>query len=110
MIVVHTSIPIDPDRFEEARRLVAALAEQSRQEPGVVSYHATTDVIDDYTVHFFEQYEDESAWEAHAETDHLEQFEARLPELVAGEMETISVTGGDIRAYNFTADELDSAD
>ncbi|MFC5366944.1 putative quinol monooxygenase [Salinirubrum litoreum] len=110
MIVVHTSIPIDPDRYDDALAIVADLAERSRQEPGVVTYHATTDVTDEHTVRFFEQYEDRSAWEAHADSDHLQQFEARLPELVAGEMETVSVTGGDRRAYTFTTDDLETTD
>jgi quinol monooxygenase YgiN len=106
MIVVHTSIPIDPDRYDEALDIVTDLVEQSRQEPGVVRYRATTDIDGDHTIRFFEQYEDESAWEAHAESDHLQRFEARLPDLVAGEMETVSVAGGDIRTYTFTADDL----
>jgi quinol monooxygenase YgiN len=110
MIVVHTSIPVAANSYDEAIDVVADLAKQSRQEPGVVRYHATTDVTDEHTIRFFEQYEDESAWEAHAETDHLQQFEARLPELVAGEMETVSVTGGDLRAYTFTTDDLETTE
>lgn len=106
MIVVHTSIPVDPDRVDEALGIVADLVEQSRREPGVVRYRATTDIDDEHTIRFFEQYEDESAWEAHAESAHLQRFEARLPELVDGEMETVSVAGGDLRAYTFTADDL----
>lgn len=106
MIVVHTSIPIDPDSYDDALAVVADLVERSRQEPGVVRYRATSDVTDEHTLRFFEQYEDRAAWEAHAESDHLEAFEARLPELVDGEMETVSVAGGDLRAYNFTTDDL----
>jgi quinol monooxygenase YgiN len=106
MIVVHTSIPVDPDSYDEALAVVADLVERSRQEPGVVRYRATTDIDDEHTIRFFEQYEDEAAWEVHAETDHLQRFEARLPELVDGEMATVSVAGGDLRAYTFTTDGL----
>jgi quinol monooxygenase YgiN len=110
MIVVHTSIPIDPGSYDEALRVVSDLAERSRQEPGTVRYRAMTDVSDDHTIRFFEQYEDESAWEAHAESDHVRRFEDRLPDLVAGEMETVSVSGGDLRASTFTTADLERTD
>ena len=36
---------------------------------------------------FFERYEDEAAFDAHAETDHFQEFAAALPDLLAGEPE-----------------------
>lgn len=38
-------------------------------------------------VRFFEQYEDNAAFEAHSETDQVQRFEAALPDLLAGESE-----------------------
>jgi quinol monooxygenase YgiN len=40
-------------------------------------------------VRFFEQYEDENAFEAHTQTDHFQEFEAALPDLLAGEPEIL---------------------
>ncbi|MFB6197895.1 MAG: putative quinol monooxygenase, partial [Halobacteriaceae archaeon] len=40
-------------------------------------------------VRFFEQYEDEAAFEAHTQTDHFQEFEAALPNLLDGEPEVL---------------------
>lgn len=85
MIVLHASFPIDPDRRDEALELVEDPVEQSRAEDGMIDYRATTDVADPNVVRFFEQYEDEDAFEAHTETEHFQAFEAALPDLLAGE-------------------------
>lgn len=87
MLVIHATFPIDPDSRDEALELVRDLAERSREEDGIIDYRVTTDVENPDTFRFFERYEDEDAFDAHAETDHFEMFEAALPELLAGEPE-----------------------
>jgi quinol monooxygenase YgiN len=67
--------------------LIRELAENSREEEGVIEYRVATDVDDENLFRFFEQYEDEAAFGAHAEADHFERFEAELLELLAGEPE-----------------------
>jgi quinol monooxygenase YgiN len=89
MIVLHASFPIDPDKREEAFDLIEDLVEQSQAEEGMIDYRATTDVNDPNVVRFFEQYEDENAFEAHTQTDHFQEFEAALPDLLAGEPEIL---------------------
>ncbi|WP_121821084.1 putative quinol monooxygenase [Halostella salina] len=89
MIVLHASFPIDPDKREEALDLIEDLVEQSQAEDGMIDYRATTDVNDPNVVRFFEQYEDEAAFEAHTQTDHFQEFEAALPDLLAGEPEIL---------------------
>ncbi|WP_336024458.1 putative quinol monooxygenase [Halobellus salinisoli] len=79
MIVLHASFPIDPEHREEA------LVEESNEEPGTVEYRAAVDVDDETVLRFFERYEDEPAFEAHAGSAHFQEFEARLPEILAGE-------------------------
>lgn len=85
MIVLHAVFPIDPEKRDEAVELINDLVEQSQAEPGMIEYHATTDLQDESVVRFFEQYEDEAAFEAHTQTDHFQAFEERLPDLLAGE-------------------------
>ncbi len=106
MIVIHSTITFDPDRAEEARELVRELAAASQREPGAIRYRAMTDLDDEHTVRFFEQYEDEAAWRAHAESDHYRAFVDRLPDLVDEPMETINFV--DVEAphvHEFTAEE-----
>ncbi|WP_226481679.1 putative quinol monooxygenase [Natrinema amylolyticum] len=85
MIVIHASFPIDPDRREEGLELIDDLVAESQQEAGVLDYRAATDVADPNVVRFFEQYEDEAAFGAHAQSDHFQEFSAALPDLLAGD-------------------------
>ncbi|WP_226005860.1 putative quinol monooxygenase [Natrinema salinisoli] len=87
MIVIHASFPIDPDSRDEALDLIEDLVSESQQEDGIIDYRAATDVTDPNVVRFFEQYEDEEAFGAHTQTDHFQELEAALPELLAGEPE-----------------------
>ncbi|UPV72930.1 antibiotic biosynthesis monooxygenase [Halorussus limi] len=92
MIVVHASVPIDPDRREEALDSARDLAERTRAEEGVLDYAATTDVSDPNVVRFFEWYEDEEALDAHQRTDHYREWVEALPDQLDGDVEDLDVT------------------
>lgn len=85
MIVLHASFPIDRSKRDEALELIEGLVEASNREEGMVEYRAAADVQDENTIRFFERYEDEAAFKHHTQTDHFQAFEARLPELLAGQ-------------------------
>jgi len=89
MIVIHASFPIRPDKIADARNLTETLVEQSNQEDGVIDYRATADIQDENTLRFFEQYEDEAAFESHLQSAHVQELEAALPDLLAGEPEVL---------------------
>lgn len=95
MLVVHATFPIDPDSRERALELIETLADRSRQEDGVIDYRVATDIDDPNLFRFFEQYENADAFEAHSETDHFQEFESELPELLAGEPEVTRFDGAD---------------
>ncbi|QSW99743.1 putative quinol monooxygenase [Haloterrigena alkaliphila] len=85
MLVIHATFPVEPDSRDEALELVRDLAEDSREEDGIIDYRVATDVEEPNVFRFFERYEDEAAFGAHAETDHFQAFEEALPDLLAGE-------------------------
>jgi quinol monooxygenase YgiN len=89
MLVIHATFPIDSDAREEALELAAELVEQSNQEPGAIEYRAAVDVQDENVIRFIERYEDAEAFASHAETEHFQAFEERLPDLLAGEPEVM---------------------
>jgi quinol monooxygenase YgiN len=89
VIVLHATFPLDPATRDEALDLIEDLVEQSQQEDGMIDYRAATDISDPNLVRFFEQYEDAAAFEAHSQTDHFQEFEERLPDLLAGEPEVL---------------------
>jgi len=84
MIVVHAAVPVDPDSRDEAVALIRELAEHSRAEEGVIDYRAAADVDDENLIRIFEQYEDEAALGAHGESDHYQEFQASIADLLGG--------------------------
>lgn len=85
MIVIHATVPIAPESREEALELISDLVAETQKEDGVVDYRAAADVDDPNLIRFFEQYEDEEAFGAHAQSDHFQEFQKALPEYLAGE-------------------------
>lgn len=89
MIVMRATVPIDPDRMDEAADLARDLAEASRAEEGVIDYQVAEDVESSGTLRFFEVYEDDAAFEAHSETDHFQTFMVEVADLLGGEPELV---------------------
>lgn len=89
MIVVHAKFPLDPANRDEALDMIKDLVEHSQNEDGMIDYQAAIDVSDPNVVRFFEQYEDVAAIKAHPQTEHFQQFEERLPDILAGDPEVI---------------------
>jgi len=87
MIVIHASFPVQADELDRALDHVETLVEKSNAEDGMIDYRATRDVTDEHTIRFFEQYEDEAAFEAHTQSEHFLEFAAELPEMLAGDPE-----------------------
>jgi len=90
MLVIHASMPLDPETRDEALDHIEGLAETVRaEEEGTLEYRAATDAEDPNVVRFFERYEDEAALGAHSQTDHYQEFAGMLPEWLAGEPEVV---------------------
>jgi quinol monooxygenase YgiN len=52
------------------------LAEASREEPGCLLYQAHRSPDDPNVVFLYEQYEDEAAYQAHADSEHFKRYAA----------------------------------
>lgn len=89
MIVMRATVPIDPDRMDEAAELARDLAEASRAEDGVIDYQIAEDLESGSSLRFFECYEDQDAFETHTESDHFESFMVDLVDLLGGEPELV---------------------
>lgn len=109
VLVVHTTIPLEPESREEAINLVADLVEYSRTEDGTVRYRAMEDVTETSVLRFFEQYEDTAAAEAHTRSDQYRQFVTSLPDLVDGNIETVQFETDDVECVEFSATEAVAA-
>jgi len=87
VIVLDAVFPVDPERRDDAVELFRAVAEESRAEDGVIDYRVAAGVDDENRFQFFERYEDEAAFAAHVESEHVDRLGEQLPELLAGEPE-----------------------
>lgn len=89
MFLVHTEIPLDPDRRADALALVDDLAPAACDVPGVVRYRPAVSTDDDCVLQFFEQYADREAVEAKEALPEYEAFARALPDLTDGKIETV---------------------
>ncbi len=105
MYVVHTTIPIDPERESDLREQIDALVERSRDEDGTVRYRAMKDLTDPNLIRFFEQYESPAAADRHTRSAEYRRFTERLPEVTSGEIETVQFETDDVQTVAFTASE-----
>lgn len=103
MFVVHTTIPLEPERREEAMELIADLVDRSRTEDGTVRYRAMQDLTNPDVVRFFEQYDDVAAAEEHTESDQYRAFVAALPDLASGRLETVQFETDDVQVFEYDA-------
>jgi len=85
MLVVHATVPVKGESRKEAVEAAISVAEESRDEEGVVDYRVAVDAEDENLLRFFEHYEDEAAFGAHASSDHFGEFASKLPEFLDGE-------------------------
>lgn len=89
MIVLLSTVPLDPDSREEWTSIMERMAQRSRAEPGVIDYRVTIDIETPDTVRIVEKYEDGDAVDAHESSDHLAAFQADIEPHLAGEPELV---------------------
>jgi len=95
MIVRYATIPVDPDRRDEALAAIDELVDRTNEEPAAFEYRAAADLQEPNTIRLVEQDEDVAALEAHAEAQHYREFVERLPVFLDGE---IRVVGFDVES------------
>lgn len=106
MIVIHTSLRLDPAHRTEAERLIEDLVETSQAEAGTVRYRATEDVTEPNVIRFFEQYETETAAKRHTESGAYRAFTEALPRITVGEIETLRFEADEIEIQEFSPEQV----
>jgi quinol monooxygenase YgiN len=82
-VKVVVKITVRPDKTGDARKLLAALAEKSRAEPGCVRYEVLQSATEPNVFGLLEEWENGPALEAHVVTPHVQQAYARAGSVVA---------------------------
>jgi quinol monooxygenase YgiN len=65
---------IKESELEAVLAALEPLAEASRQEPGCLMYQAHRDPENERVLFLYEQYVDEAAYRAHAESEHFKRY------------------------------------
>lgn len=94
MLIVWGSIEARAETLEEARRLSLEHVNRSRGEPGCISHSVQVDVENPNRLVFFEEWEDQSALEAHFALAESRDF--------VGKVSRLAVTPPEIRIYEST--------
>jgi quinol monooxygenase YgiN len=86
MIVVAGRVVIDPAKREEGVRAATEVMEETAKEPGCISYTFSADLTDPGTFRIFEEWESQTALDAHFTTPHMARFGAAIGQLGVKEM------------------------
>lgn len=103
MIVILTTIPIDPNQQETAMSYITALVEHSKGEEGTVRYYALKDITETHLIRFFELYDDAEAVETHTNSEPYRKFNEALPKFVSDTIETVQFETDDVSVAEFSA-------
>jgi quinol monooxygenase YgiN len=86
MLVIAGTIRLDPGRRETADAAALEMMEETRKEPGNISYTFSSDLRDPGTVYLFEEWESQEALDAHFRAPHMAKFQGVLGGLGIREM------------------------
>ena len=86
MLVIAGRIVIDPAKRAEGIAAARTMMEETRKEPGCISYTFSTDLSDEGLFHIFEEWESQDALDAHFQTPHMATFGAVIGMLGVKEM------------------------
>lgn len=76
-----------PDKVDELRTLLTGLLEPTRAEPGCISYELLQNKENEAEFTFVEEWEVDSAFDAHLAADHIQQALGEFPNLLAAELD-----------------------
>ncbi|MGB3561834.1 MAG: putative quinol monooxygenase [Thermoanaerobaculia bacterium] len=76
-----------PDKVSELGTTLAGLLEPTRAEPGCISYELLQNKENEAEFTFVEEWESDSALDAHFATDHIQQAIGEFPNLMAAELD-----------------------
>jgi len=87
MIVIAGSVKVILEKRGIAVLDAMAMADASRKEDGCISCDFFVDIQDPHRFHVFEQWENQTALDAHSETEHMAIFREQLSRFADGPFE-----------------------
>ncbi|MCQ6263200.1 antibiotic biosynthesis monooxygenase [Alcanivorax sp. MM125-6] len=89
MVIVKGLIPVRDNLRESAVALAQHLARQARDEEGCLSYEVYLKADSPRVIMLWQQWTDLDALERHFESDYLDDFLDRIPDMIDGEVHSL---------------------
>ena len=86
MLVIAGIVRIDPDRLGEAVPAAVEMMEETRKEPGCISYTFSNSLSEPGLIHIFEEWESQAALDAHFKAPHMAVFQGKMGSFGVKEM------------------------
>ncbi len=102
MIIVHGTFPVKPELRDDALEMMRSMATASKAEFGCITYEFYVGLSDPNTLLLFQEWESVEALQGHFETNHMEDFLRKLPDVLNGE---VSTRRYEVRVTNDLRDE-----
>ena len=90
-IIIAGTITVEPDKVDAAMAAAIPMMQATHQEPGCTAYVFSVDPIEPGVLHVFEKWESDEHLSSHFETEHMAEFQAKVPDL--------GIVGMDILKY-----------
>jgi quinol monooxygenase YgiN len=78
MLVIAGSISIDPEKRDGAIEAATHMMQETRKEPGCISYTFSADLADPGRFLVFEEWESQDALDAHFKAPHMAAFQGKM--------------------------------
>ena len=102
MIIVHGTFPVKPESRDDALKMMRCMATASKAEFGCITYEFYVGLSDPNTMLLFQEWESVEALQGHFETNHMEEFLRKLPDVLNGE---VSTRRYEVKVSNYLLDE-----
>ncbi|MFP1684104.1 putative quinol monooxygenase [Alloalcanivorax sp. C16-1] len=89
MVIVKGLIPVRDNLRESAVALAQELAQQARDEQGCLSYEVYVKADAPRVIMLWQQWTDLDALERHFDSEHLDDFLDRIPDMIDGEVHSL---------------------
>lgn len=84
MIILAVTLPIKPERREEAVQIALQMSAETHKEPGVGVYTFHSPLDDPNTFFVYEEWGSQEALDYHNKSEHMKVFQGRIGEVLNG--------------------------
>jgi quinol monooxygenase YgiN len=81
MLVIAGTLSLDPGKRDQAIAAARELMQETRKEPGCISYTFSADLEDAGCFRIFEEWKSQQDLEAHFKAPHMARFQKLVPNL-----------------------------